>query len=85
MSTVSVARRLLLPLLSCSLVFAKFAPNKKKPVVASLGDVAASGGYYLASAADRIVAAPGTLTGSIGVFGMLPTADGLLAKLLQDA
>jgi protease-4 len=40
-----------------------------KPVVASLGDIAASGGYYIAVAADRIVAAPGTLTGSIGVVG----------------
>ncbi|MFM7205775.1 MAG: signal peptide peptidase SppA [Planctomycetaceae bacterium] len=41
----------------------------KKPVVASLADIAASGGYYVAAAADRIVAAPGTLTGSIGVVG----------------
>ncbi len=41
----------------------------KKPVVASLSDIAASGGYYVAVAADRIVAAPGTLTGSIGVVG----------------
>jgi protease-4 len=40
-----------------------------KPVVASLSDIAASGGYYVAVAADRIVAAPGTLTGSIGVVG----------------
>jgi protease-4 len=40
-----------------------------KPVVASLSDIAASGGYYIAVAADRIVAAPGTLTGSIGVVG----------------
>ena len=41
--------------------------REQKPVVASLGSVAASGGYYVASAADRIVANPGTLTGSIGV------------------
>lgn len=41
--------------------------RKKKPVVVSMGDVAASGGYYIASAADSIVANPGTLTGSIGV------------------
>src|SRR5262249_25398995 len=40
---------------------------EKKPVIASLGSVAASGGYYVASAADVIVASPGTLTGSIGV------------------
>src|SRR5262245_2807943 len=42
-----------------------------KPVVASMGSVAASGGYYLAAAADRIVANPGTLTGSIGVIMQL--------------
>ena len=45
------------------------AERTKKPVVASLSDTAASGGYYIAVAADRIVAAPGTLTGSIGVVG----------------
>jgi len=53
---------------------------KKKPVVASLGDVAASGGYYLASAADRIVAAPGTLTGSIGVVFFKPDVSALLGR-----
>ena len=53
---------------------------KKKPVVASLGDVAASGGYYLASAADRIVAAPGTLTGSIGVLFFKPDVSALLDR-----
>jgi protease-4 len=53
---------------------------KKKPVIASLGDVAASGGYYLASAADRIVASPGTLTGSIGVVFFKPDVSGLLAR-----
>lgn len=41
--------------------------RKEKPVVVSMADVAASGGYYIASAADRIIASPGTLTGSIGV------------------
>jgi protease-4 len=52
-----------------------------KPVVASMGDVAASGGYFVAMAADAIVAQPGTLTGSIGVFsGKLVTA-GLLDRL----
>jgi protease IV len=45
------------------------AQRTEKPVVASLSDIAASGGYYIAVAADRIVAAPGTLTGSIGVVG----------------
>lgn len=43
----------------------------KKPVIASLGDVAASGGYYVASAAHTILAEPNTITGSIGVFGLL--------------
>ncbi len=43
-----------------------------KPVVASMGDVAASGGYYIACAADYIMASPNTITGSIGVFGMIP-------------
>lgn len=45
---------------------------QEKPVVASMGDVAASGGYYIACGADWIVANPGTITGSIGVFGMIP-------------
>ena len=52
-----------------------------KPVVASLGSVAASGGYYVASAADVIVASPGTLTGSIGVIMSLMNVEGLLGKL----
>ena len=43
-----------------------------KPVVATMGDVAASGGYYIACAADWIIANPTTITGSIGVFGMVP-------------
>jgi len=45
---------------------------REKPVIASMGDVAASGGYYIASRADRILASPTTITGSIGVFGMIP-------------
>lgn len=53
----------------------------KKPVVASLGSVAASGGYYVASAADIIVASPGTLTGSIGVIMSLTNVRGLMDKL----
>lgn len=46
--------------------------KKKKPVVVSFGDYAASGGYYIAMAADKIYSEPNTLTGSIGVFGMIP-------------
>lgn len=53
----------------------------KKPVVASLGSVAASGGYYVAVAADRIFASPGTLTGSIGVVMQLANVEGLLKKV----
>jgi protease-4 len=49
-----------------------------KPVIASLGDVAASGGYYIVAAADKIVANPNTITGSIGVFGMIPNGKELL-------
>ena len=52
-----------------------------KPVIASFSDVAASGGYYVASAADAIVSNPGTLTGSIGVFALRPALGGLLEKL----
>jgi protease-4 len=51
------------------------------PVVASMGSVAASGGYYLAAAATRIVANPGTLTGSIGVILQLAEVEGLLRKV----
>jgi protease IV len=54
---------------------------KGKPVVASLGSIAASGGYYLAVAADRIVASPGTLTGSIGVLMQVAEVEGLLKKV----
>lgn len=52
-----------------------------KPVVVSMGDVAASGGYFVAMAADAIVAHPGTLTGSIGVFAGKPVLDELLGRL----
>ena len=51
--------------------------KKAKPVVVSMGDVAASGGYYISCAADAIVAHPNTITGSIGVFGVFPNAKGL--------
>ncbi|MCO5259541.1 MAG: signal peptide peptidase SppA [Crocinitomicaceae bacterium] len=46
--------------------------NKEKKVIVSMGDVAASGGYYISTAASRIFAEPTTVTGSIGVFGMIP-------------
>ncbi len=52
--------------------------KKTKPVVVSMGDVAASGGYYLAVGASKIYAEPGTLTGSIGVIAELPEVDQLL-------
>ncbi|MEE9275811.1 MAG: signal peptide peptidase SppA [bacterium] len=52
-----------------------------RKVVASLGTVAASGGYYIAAAADKIFANPGTITGSIGVIMMLPNAEKALGKL----
>jgi protease-4 len=50
----------------------------EKTVVASFGDLAASGGYYIACAADKIVAQPSTITGSIGIFGIIPDASELL-------
>lgn len=52
-----------------------------KPVVASMGDTAASGGYWIAMAADEVVADPATITGSIGVFALLPSADKAWDKL----
>ncbi len=52
-----------------------------KPVVASMGTVAASGGYYIAMNADRILAAPTTITGSIGVFAVIPTFQRTLGKI----
>ena len=52
-----------------------------KPVVVSMGNVAASGGYWISTASDEIVADAATITGSIGVFALLPTADQTLAKL----
>ena len=53
----------------------------KKKVVVSMGAIAASGGYYIASAATRIIADPGTLTGSIGVIMELPNVEGLMNKI----
>ena len=52
-----------------------------KPVVVSMGDVAASGGYWISMAADEVIADPNTVTGSIGVFAILPTADKVVDKL----
>lgn len=53
----------------------------KKPVIVSMSDYAASGGYYMSCMADTIVAEPTTLTGSIGVFGMIPNLKGLSEKV----
>ncbi|MDD4800839.1 MAG: signal peptide peptidase SppA [Proteiniphilum sp.] len=55
--------------------------KKEKPVVVSMGDMAASGGYYIACNADKIVAQPTTLTGSIGIFGMIPNFEGTTHKI----
>ena len=52
--------------------------KQEKPVIVSMGDYAASGGYYISCAADCIVADPTTLTGSIGIFGMFPNMENLL-------
>jgi len=57
------------------------AKADKIPVVISMGSVAASGGYWVASAGDYIFAEPSTITGSIGVFGVLPSFQGTLQKL----
>ena len=54
--------------------------KEEKPVIVSMGDVAASGGYYISCAADTIVAEPTTLTGSIGIFGMFFSGE----KLIED-
>ncbi|UCE79674.1 MAG: signal peptide peptidase SppA [Nitrospiraceae bacterium] len=53
----------------------------KKKVIASMGSMAASGGYYIASPASRIVANPGTITGSIGVILEIPNVEGLMNKI----
>ena len=54
--------------------------KEKKPVIVSMGDYAASGGYYISCAADTIIAQPTTITGSIGIFGMFPNPH----KLIND-
>ena len=58
--------------------------KKEKPVIVSMGDYAASGGYYISCCADTIVADPTTLTGSIGIFGMVPNFKGLTEKIGVD-
>jgi len=55
--------------------------KKEKPVIVSMSDYAASGGYYISAASDLIVAEPTTLTGSIGIFGMMPNAQKLTEKI----
>lgn len=57
------------------------AKAKKLPIVVSMANVAASGGYWISTPADRIFAEPETITGSIGVFGILPSFDQALAKI----
>ena len=57
------------------------AKAKGLPVVVSMGNVAASGGYWVSMAGDRVFAEPTTITGSIGVFGVIPTFEGALKKI----
>jgi protease-4 len=59
----------------------RYAQLQGKPVVVSMGSVDASGGYWIAADADEIWASPTTLTGSIGVFGVVPNIDGLLNRM----
>ena len=64
--------------LASELIWREIELTKKvKPVIVSMGDLAASGGYYIASNAHKIIAEPTTITGSIGVFGMLPNGKNL--------
>src|SRR3546814_18979788 len=56
--------------------------KEEKPVVVSMGNIAASGGYYISCAADRIVALPNTITGSIGVFAIIPNMQGFFNEKL---
>jgi protease-4 len=61
------------------------AKQSGKPLIASFSNVAASGGYYVAAGADAILAPPGSVTGSIGVFAIRPVLEGLLEKLEINA
>lgn len=56
--------------------------RKKKPVVISMGNLAASGGYYISTSSERVFAEPHTITGSIGVFGIIPNAKNMLENKL---
>lgn len=60
----------------------EMAKEDKKPVVVSFGDVAASGGYYISCGADSIFSNPNTITGSIGVFGVIPNMGGFFKNKL---
>lgn len=67
--------------LASELIWREIALTKKvKPVIVSMGDVAASGGYYIAANAHKIIAEPSTITGSIGVFGVLPNFKNLAER-----
>ena len=57
--------------------------KKEKPVVVSMGNVAASGGYYISCAADKIFASENTITGSIAVLGLLWTAEDILTQKMK--
>ncbi|MCI0478100.1 MAG: signal peptide peptidase SppA [Anaerolineales bacterium] len=57
------------------------ARAKGKPIIASFGEIAASGGYYISAGADKIYTQPGTLTGSIGVISVFPSLEGLTDKI----
>ena len=59
----------------------RFKKEKGVPVVVLMGDVAASGAYYISTAADRIVAHESTITGSIGVISIVPNVEGLMGKI----
>ncbi|MBM1106051.1 signal peptide peptidase SppA [Aurantibacter crassamenti] len=59
--------------------------KEKKPVIVSMGDMAASGGYYIACGADKIYAEPTTITGSIGVYGTIPNVTGLAKDIGVNA
>lgn len=68
--------------LTSELIWREIELTKKvKPVVVSMGNYAASGGYYIACNATKIFAEPTTITGSIGVFGMLPNVHGMMNKI----
>lgn len=68
--------------LTSELIWREIELTKKvKPVVVSMGNLAASGGYYIACNADKIIAEPNTITGSIGVFGVLPNMTELSKKI----